>query len=80
MKLIRLYLFLFTLLVTICCNRTGSTQNAEEKPNIVLIYLDDLGYGDTGVYGATEIKTPNIDNIAEKGIVFTNGYASSAIC
>ena len=51
-----------------------------KKPNIVVIYLDDLGYGDVSSYGATAFKTPNIDALANGGIKFTNGYASSATC
>ncbi|GAL81092.1 arylsulfatase [Algibacter lectus] len=51
------------------------------KPNIVVIYLDDLGgYGDLSCYGATELQTPNIDALADGGVKFTNGYASSATC
>ncbi len=50
------------------------------KPNIVLIYLDDLGYGDTGAYGATALQTPNIDSLAAGGLRFTNGHAASATC
>ncbi len=64
------------------CN--GDTQNksaeTRSKPNIVIIYMDDLGYGDMGAYGATELKTPNMDFIAENGIRFTQGYATSATC
>ncbi|MGJ8758938.1 MAG: sulfatase family protein [Polaribacter sp.] len=56
------------------------TTDISEKPNIVVIYLDDLGYGDLSAYGATEIQTPNIDALANGGIKFTNGYASSATC
>lgn len=50
------------------------------KPNIVIIYADDLGYGEMGAYGATELKTPNLDKLANGGMRFTNGYASSATC
>ncbi|WP_227873993.1 sulfatase family protein [Flavobacterium nackdongense] len=60
-----------------------NAQNEKSKnklPNIVFIYADDLGYGDLGVYGATEIKTPNMDKLANSGIRFTNGYATSATC
>lgn len=52
----------------------------QQKPNIVLIYADDLGYGDVSAYGATSIKTPNIDRLAAKGLRFTNAYATSATC
>jgi arylsulfatase A-like enzyme len=55
-------------------------QENQPKPNIIIIYTDDLGYGDAGAYGATELKTPNIDKLAEGGVRFTSGYASSATC
>ena len=50
------------------------------KPNIVIIIADDLGYGDLGCYGATKIKTPNIDRLAAEGVRFTQGYAPSSTC
>ena len=50
------------------------------QPNVVLIYLDDLGYGDVSSYELGTLETPNIDKIANGGIRFTNGYASSATC
>jgi arylsulfatase A-like enzyme len=49
-------------------------------PNIVVIYADDLGYGDVGCYGATKVKTPNIDRIASEGLRFTNAHSPSATC
>ncbi|WP_372947285.1 sulfatase family protein [Mariniphaga sp.] len=55
-------------------------QEQSQTPNIVIVYLDDLGYGDMGAYGATELKTPNFDRLAEGGVRFTTGYASSATC
>ena len=55
-------------------------QAAEEKPNVVLILADDLGYGDLGCYGATKIQTPAIDQLAAQGIKFTNAYVSSSLC
>ncbi len=71
--------------VLVACNsskKTDTPQRIEEaqKPNILILYLDDLGYGDLSSYGATELQTPNIDMLAEGGIKFTNGYASSATC
>ncbi len=53
---------------------------ASDRPNIVLIYADDLGYGDVGCYGATKVKTPNIDRLAREGLRFTDGHSSSATC
>lgn len=50
------------------------------KPNIVLIYADDVGYGDVSCYGATRVKTPNIDRIAGGGLRFTNAHSASATC
>ncbi len=50
------------------------------KPNIVIIIADDLGYGDLGCYGATKIKTPNMDRLATEGLRFTQGYAPSSTC
>ncbi|MBS1856583.1 MAG: arylsulfatase [Acidobacteria bacterium] len=51
-----------------------------ERPNIVYMYADDLGYGDVSCYGATRVKTPNIDRAAAAGIRFTNAHSSSATC
>ncbi|MEN8772278.1 MAG: arylsulfatase [Akkermansiaceae bacterium] len=52
----------------------------QAKPNVVLIFADDLGYGDLGCYGATKIKTPNIDKLAAEGRRFTDAHSSSAVC
>ena len=49
-------------------------------PNIVVMYADDLGFGDVGCYGATALDTPNIDRLAAEGLVFHNGYATAATC
>lgn len=53
---------------------------AANMPNIVLIYADDLGYGDLSCYGAEQIKTPNIDRLAEQGLRFTDAHSPSATC
>jgi len=52
----------------------------QSPPNIVLIYGDDIGYGDWGCYGAKAVRTPNLDRIASQGLRFTSAYASSATC
>ena len=51
-----------------------------KRPNVVIIYADDLGYGDVSCYGATKIKTPNIDRLASEGVQFTNAHSASATC
>ncbi len=66
--------------VFFACSSPNNTGEEPKPPNVVLIYADDLGYGDVGAYGATEIKTPNIDRLAEGGVRFSNGYAASATC
>lgn len=78
-------ILLLTLVISSCNNKNSKDEsqslNKEKKqPNIIFIYADDLGYGDVSAYGATEISTPNIDDLANGGVVFTNGYASSATC
>ncbi|GAB1416354.1 sulfatase-like hydrolase/transferase [Paludibacter sp.] len=55
-----------------------SSSDKPSTPNIIVILADDLGYGDLSVQGATEVKTPNIDKLANEGIRFTNAYATSA--
>ncbi|MCO5295790.1 MAG: sulfatase-like hydrolase/transferase [Fimbriimonadaceae bacterium] len=52
----------------------------KNRPNILLIYADDLGYGDVGFNGATAVKTPNVDRLATEGLRFNNGYCSSSTC
>jgi arylsulfatase A-like enzyme len=56
----------------------ASCSQAQPKPNVIIIYADDLGYGDVGCYGAARVKTPNIDRMAKKGLVFTNAHSTSA--
>ena len=61
------------------CNKAKAEQHTK-LPNIVLIYADDLGYGDLSCYGATKIKTPNIDRLAKEGRKFTDAHSASAVC
>ena len=58
----------------------GDKAPAERPPNVVLILADDLGYGDLGCYGATDLETPNIDRLAEEGIRFTDYHVGRAVC
>ena len=59
---------------------TCSTFAAEQPPNVVLIFADDLGYGDLGCYGATKVQTPNIDRLAAEGRRFMDAHSASAVC
>ncbi|NJB83534.1 sulfatase family protein [Wenyingzhuangia aestuarii] len=70
---VKLLLALFVVQASVQAKNPG-------KPNVIVIYLDDLGYGDLSSYGATELSTPNIDVLANEGVKFTNGYATSATC
>jgi len=67
-------IFFLCLLLTSCINH----QN--EKPNIILFFYDDLGYGELGAYGQKIIQTKNIDNLANNGLKFTNFYSGSPVC
>ena len=66
-------LFPLTLLFTLALQAT-------EKPNVVIVYGDDVGYGDVGVYGSKKIPTPNIDKLAKGGLVFTDGHCPASTC
>ncbi len=88
MKRIKHFVLLaLVLVISINCKEKQAKPEAKKveniektPPNIVVIYVDDLGYGDVGFNGATEIKTPNLDKLANSGVRFTNGFASSATC
>lgn len=61
-------------------SNTPINKDATERPNIILIFMDDMGYGDLSSYGALEINTPNIDRLAAEGIRFTNFLSAQAVC
>ena len=66
-------------LATLIVLMSGSAV-AERAPNVVVIFADDLGYGDLGCYGATKLQTPNIDRLAAEGRKFTDAHSASAVC
>lgn len=53
---------------------------AQQRPNVVFILADDLGYGDIGAFGQTKIRTPRLDQMAREGMRFTDHYAGSPVC
>jgi len=58
----------------------GVSAEGGERPNILVILLDDLGYGDLGCYGAPDLRTPNIDRLVGEGMKFTNAYSNCPVC
>ena len=58
----------------------ASSLFAQQKPNIIYIYADDLGYGELGCYGQQKIKTPHLDQMAKEGMRFTRHYSSAPVC
>jgi arylsulfatase A len=59
---------------------TAHTQKSHQRPNIILIVADDLGYGDLGCYGQQQIKTPHLDAMARGGMRFTRFYTGTSVC
>ncbi|PWD98962.1 sulfatase-like hydrolase/transferase [Marinilabilia rubra] len=58
----------------------GASEETKKQPNILLILVDDLGYGDLSINGGTDIKTPHIDKLFGQGMKFTNFYSNSTVC
>ena len=67
-------LFLFAIAMTSCA------AQKQEKPNIIIIMADDMGYGDLSCYGSTLINTPNLDKMAAEGIRFTDFHSNGSVC
>ena len=66
------------VLASACCSE--STAGAERQPNVIIIYTDDQGSLDMGCYGSHDLKTPHMDALADRGIRFTQFYASAPVC
>ncbi|MEX0686964.1 MAG: arylsulfatase [Balneolales bacterium] len=72
---------LLTSFMSWSCDRSNEEQNvSNEQPNVIIIYADDVGYGDLGVYGSELIPTPNLDRMASEGLTMTSSYATAATC
>ncbi|HET7361829.1 MAG TPA: arylsulfatase [Salinimicrobium sp.] len=88
MKKFHKYHLVIALLILACsCKAQTNNQENEpraiqeyKRPNVVIINVDDLGYGDVGVYGATKVSTPNIDKLASQGRMLTDFHSASAVC
>ncbi len=75
--LIRLVVIALAVFFTVQ-EKANASEN--KQPNIVIIYVDDLGYGDLSCYGATAVQTPNVDKLAQGGVLFSDGHCSAATC
>lgn len=74
-------LWVLVIILAAGCTKTAPTQLPEKQPNILVLYADDLGYGDLTCYNAeSKIPTPHLDRLAEQGMRFTDGHSSSGIC
>jgi arylsulfatase A len=73
-------LVVILLLVVVAVQSAPAQGSGAQRPNVVLIITDDVGYGDIGSYGAPDIKTPNIDRLARDGVRLTDFYANGATC
>lgn len=68
------------VIVAACGLKQKPNEELHQKPNIIIIYTDDVGFGDIGANSAIGVKTPNIDRLAENGLNFTDAHCSSATC
>jgi len=82
-ELCSISLCLFLICLFGCKNEAKKPEIASKlisKPNIILLYVDDLGYADIGAYGAVGVETPELDKLAAKGLQFTDAHSSAATC
>jgi arylsulfatase A len=78
---LRLYLAIVVLFgVYSGCSRQSAIKPSSRLPNIVIIFIDDMGYADIGSFGATAYKTPNLDKMAAEGRIFTDFHSATAVC
>lgn len=81
MKNLRYLFFLFSGILLFSCNSNEAVNEQDPAtPNVVLVFIDDMGYGDPGCYGATGYTTPNLDKMAAQGMRFTNFYSAQPVC
>ena len=72
-----LLFFFFCICLSSCQEASDSKVS---KPNIVIFYVDDLGYGDISINGQKHFQTPNIDHLAAEGMLFTQHYSGATVC
>ena len=72
-------LMIFVILIS-CSTKTKEKATSNQQPNFVVVFIDDMGYGDIGTQGATGWTTPNLDKMAAEGMRFTNFYSAQPVC
>ena len=71
---------LLVLSLVLACCQAGWTKAADSRPNIIMLFIDDLGVGDIGAFGCKDIPTPHIDRLAKEGVVLTQMYVTNPPC
>jgi len=79
-KSIRMKNLFLALIISLSFFGCNSEEEQEKRPNIIYFLADDLGYGEVGVYGQTKIQTPNMDDLANNGMQFTQHYSGAPVC
>ncbi|MCK4991137.1 MAG: sulfatase-like hydrolase/transferase, partial [Bacteroidales bacterium] len=74
------FILAIVLFLSILINSCTNSPESSIQPNIVIIFCDDLGYGDLGTFGHPTIRTPNLDKMAEEGQKWTNFYVGASVC
>ena len=76
----KLFLFFLIFFIFACAPFSKTASTKDRPPNIVIIFTDDQGYADVGIFGAKNIATPNLDRMAANGKRFTNFYVAQPVC
>lgn len=78
--MVKASIFLLPIFIFAFTSCKGSAKQNTQSPNVVMILVDDMGWTDLGCYGSDYYQTPNIDQLAEEGVRFTNAYSSCTVC
>ena len=76
----RKYSFCLIFLLFVSSGYCQSELASSQSPNVILVFVDDMGYGDLGCYGNPHIETPHLDAMASEGVRFTSFYAAAPVC
>ena len=74
------FLLCFSICIIATLDHVETCQAAERSPNIIIIFADDLGYGDLGCFGHPTIQTPHLDRMAAEGMKLTQFYSAAPVC